>query len=63
MRAALCHAIQKPAEGPGVGRQRAVGLCETIGEGAFSLAGGAGRGLYGDAAGGTGDAGQRAGPG
>jgi hypothetical protein len=32
------------------GRHRVVGLCETIGEGAFSLAGSAGRRLYVDAA-------------
>ena len=45
----------------GVGRQRAVGLREAIGEGPFPLAGGAGRAVCHDAAGRTGDAGERAG--
>ena len=34
---------EKPAEGAGVGRQRAMGLREAIGEGPLPLAGGAGR--------------------
>ena len=52
---------QKPAEGSGMGRQRTMGLRETVGEGPFPLAGSTGQGLYGDAAGRVGDAGQRTG--
>ena len=54
---------QKPAEGAGVGRQRAVGLREAIGEGTLPLAGSEGRALYGDAVGRAGDARQWTGSG
>ena len=52
---------QEPPEGSGVGRQRAVGLREAVGEGPFPVAGSAGRAVRHDAAGRVGDAGERVG--
>src|SRR5262249_26838043 len=51
----------KPLEGSGVGWQRAVGVREAAGEGAFPLAHRGGRALRDDAAGRIGDAGEWAG--
>ena len=47
---------EKPTEGSGVGRQRAMGLREAVGEGPFPLAGGTGRTVSHDAAGRVGNA-------
>jgi len=51
------------AEGPGVGRQRVVGMREAAGEGALPLAGSAGLQLCDDAAGRACHAGERVGSG
>jgi hypothetical protein len=59
----VLESLKEPPEGAGVGWQRAVGVREAIGEGALPLAGSAGWTVYCHAARGTGNAGQRAGPG